>query len=149
VSDENGSFHDWIMHLTRADAPTRKLAAQVLGDWVYPHGGLPADEVRLIHQALLHAAVIETDHDVVAAQLTSLVWSNRPLVGLEGWDHLLERTPLLPSYAQEQALALLSVSGEAAFADRLEALATQHPAFDHALTRKTIDTIRRTCRPED
>lgn len=133
---------DWIAHLSSSAAAWREEAALVLGDWLYPRGGMSDAEVLTIHQALLDAALREIDEDACCAQLNALTRSNRALVGVTGWDRLVERAPDLPSEPQELALALLSISGEPAFADRLEALALERAEFDHALTRKTIAGIR-------
>lgn len=137
-----GTTESWIEHLASASAAWRMEAALVLGDWLYPRAGMPEAEVQTIHQALLTAAITETDDDACYAQLNALTRSNRALVGLNHWDRLVERAPYYPPGPQELALMLLSVCGEPAFADRLEVLAAEHPAFDHARTRRTIADIR-------
>lgn len=143
---EGARSADWIALLESSSAAWRKEAALVLGDWLYPRGGMPEAEVLTIHQALLDAALRETDEEACRAQLNALTRSNRALVGLTGWDRLVERAPDMPSEPQELALALLSISGEPAFADRLEALASERADFDHALTRKTVAGIRSSTR---
>lgn len=143
---EGARSADWIAYLGSSSAAWRMEAALVLGDWLYPRGGMPDAEVLTIHQALLDAALRETDEEACRAQLNALTRSNRALVGLTGWDRLVERAPDMPSEPQELALALLSISGEPAFADRLEALASARAGFDHALTRKTIAGIRSSTR---
>lgn len=146
MSDETGTTDEWIARLSWADPEWRDEAALVLGDWLYPRGGMPDEEVLRIHQALLEAALIETHPEARRNQLNALTRSNRSFVGITGWDRLVERAPAMDSEGQELALALLSISGEPAFADRLEALAAEHPDFDNALTRKTIEQIRRSGR---
>lgn len=137
-----GTTKSWIQNLASASADWRMEAALVLGDWLYPRGGLSEADVQSIHQALLDAAIAETDEDACYAQLNALIRSNREIVGLDHWDRLVERAPDYPLGPQTLALMLLSVFGEPAFAGRLEALATEHPAFDHARTRQTIAELR-------
>lgn len=139
---EGGDLDDWIARLGDAEARDREEAAHVLRDWLYPRGGLSPDDYRRIHQALLDAALTEPDMDAAASQLRALCWSERAMPGVTGWDTLVERTPDWRGEPQELALALLSVSGEPTFADRLEQLARERPHFDHALVHKTIADIR-------
>lgn len=143
---EAGALDDWIAHLKSSDAGVREEAGHVLRDWLYPRGGLSPDDYRRIHQALLDAALAETDGEAATSQLRALCWSERAMPGVIGWEDLIEAAPDMAPEAQELALALLSVSGQPGFADRLETLARQRPHFDHALVRKTIDGIRRTAR---
>lgn len=140
---ENGTIDDWLGWLAAPNVDDRRLAAQVLGDRLYPRGGLSDEDLRRTHQALLDAALMETDGEAMASALRSLIWSERSMSGVTGWDRLVEAAPMMPYEAQELALALLRVSGETAFAERMEVLAGEHPDFDHALTRKTIAGIRR------
>lgn len=139
---EGARSADWIALLGSSEAAWRREAALVLGDWLYPRGGMPDAEVLTLHQALLDAALRETDEEACRAQLNALTRSNRTLAGVTGWDRLVERAPDMASGPQELALALLSITGESGFADRLEVLAAERAEFDHALTRKTIAGIR-------
>lgn len=147
MSDDVGTTEDWIAHLASFDPAWRNEAALVLGDWLYPRAGMADEEIRRIHQALLEAALIETDGEAQRNQLNALMRSNRSLAGVTGCDRLVERAPHLSSEGQELALALISVSGETAFADRLEILMAEHPHFGHALTLKTIEHLRPSGRP--
>lgn len=144
---EGGALDDWIAQLRSGDGRAREEAGHVLRDWLYPRRGLAADDYRRIHQALLDAALAETDEEAAVSQLKALCWSERPMPGVTGWEHLVEAAPDMTPEVQELTLALLSVSGEPAFADRLEVLAGERPHFDHAIVRKTIDGIRRTASP--
>ena len=147
MSDEIGTTDGWIVRLSSADPAWRNEAALVLGDWLYPRGGMSDAEGLRIHQALLEAALVEDDAEARRNQLNALVRSNRSLAGIVGWGRLVERAPAMDRESQELAFALLSVAGEPSFADRLEALMKDHPHLDHALTRKTIGYIRQPIRP--
>lgn len=138
---------DGLIECLRSGRPAVRIeAAETLGDWLYPRGGLSPRVIHRIHQALLDAAVVETDAEAAEAQLDALIRSERPLLGLTGWSALVEAAPAMASAAQDLALALLSVSGDPAIADRLAALSREQPHFDRALVRKTIDGIRRAAR---
>ncbi len=140
--DDGGRYGRSLAHLASESAAWRKEAALVLGDWLYPRAGLSEAEVQIIHQALLTAAIAETDEDACYAELNALTRSNRAIVRLKDWDRLLERLPDYPSGPQTLALMLLSVFGEPAFADRLKTLATEYSYLDHARTHKTISELR-------
>ena len=103
---------DRIGLLRHPDAGVRRDAALVLGDWLYPRHGMTPDETRTVHQALMDAALAESDAAARVDQLDALLRSTPPRLGVTGWAALAQAQYDFDSEGRDLALALIAISGD-------------------------------------
>jgi len=132
-----------VMTWLRSDDPSvRGHATEILGDWVRRRSGNDAESARRFHQALLDAALVETDHGNLEGQLNALHQSEWPVVDVDGWDKLARLAPTLRGEPAAAALEHIKLTGQSELADVLEAGLNNDFGFPRDLALEAIAFLR-------